>query len=154
VTGGTAVARGSVPSAPRSGGGRVYVPGYYGGYWPWAFGGLGFGYGYYGGYYGGYYDPYYPWYPGYGPYGYAPVAVGGIDGSLRLRVQPVDAQVYVDGFYAGVVDDFNGAFERLHLQPGPHHVEVRAPRYETLGVDVMIRPDQTITLTRDLTRGQ
>jgi len=28
--------------------------------------------------------------------------------ALRLKVKPVDATVYVDGYYVGVVDDFDG----------------------------------------------
>jgi hypothetical protein len=71
-----------------------------------------------------------------------------------VKVTPHDAHVYVDGFYAGIVDDFNGAFERLHVQAGPHHIEVRAPGYDTLAVDVMIRPGQTMTLARQLERAQ
>jgi hypothetical protein len=70
---------------------------------------------------GGYYyaNPYffagygypYPWapYPPYGYYGFDP------DASLRIEVTPRDAEVYVDGYYAGTVDDFDGTFQRLHI---------------------------------------
>ena len=36
-------------------------------------------------------------------------------GDVRLMVRPRDAAVYVDGYYAGVVDDFDGVFQRLTL---------------------------------------
>src|SRR5688572_893705 len=49
---GTAVPRGSVPRPPRNDR-PVVVPVYYGSYWPWGFGGLGYG-SYYGSHYGGY----------------------------------------------------------------------------------------------------
>src|SRR5437868_6653952 len=49
------------------------------------------------GFWPGYYDPY--WYP-YSPY-YAPQAV---TGGLRLEIKPKTAEVFVDGYYAGVVD--------------------------------------------------
>ena len=53
---GTAVPRGSVPRPPRNET-PVVAPVYYGSYgsyWPWGFGGLGYG-SYYGSYYGGFY---------------------------------------------------------------------------------------------------
>jgi hypothetical protein len=120
----------------------VIVPGYGYGLYPWGFGGLGFG-----GYYGGYYDP------GYG--GYAPYPQGGSfssddQGALRLIVKPEAAQVYVDGYYAGIVDDFDGIFQRLHLPSGPHHIEVRAAGFEPLVLDVQIQRDQTTTYRGEL----
>src|SRR5687768_6795578 len=63
---------------------------------------------------GGYfYDPFfgpYPWWPRAAyPYWYVPIYDRHAE--VRLRVEPKaaeDAAVYVDGFYAGIVDDFNG----------------------------------------------
>jgi hypothetical protein len=149
---GVAVPRGSVPR-PRTGPTTVFVPvNYYRGYWPWGYGGLGFG-SYYGSYYGGFYDPYYPWYGGYGQYGYYGYQTGagyGFEGSLRLKYRPRDAQVFVDGYYVGIVDEFDGVFQRLRLESGPHRIEIRAPGYETMTVDVRIRFDDTTTLEGQL----
>lgn len=129
---------------PHRGGGVVYVPGGYG-FYPWGFGGLGFG-----AYYGGYDDPW-DYDAGYAAYGGRYGAYQSDDsGAMRLVVKPRDAQVYVDGYYAGVVDDFDGIFQRLHLEPGPHRVEVRAPGYATLSLDVQITPGQTIKYEGDL----
>ena len=114
------------------------------GYYPWAWGGLGFG-GYYGGYYDpGWYDPYPPVYTGGGGYEY--------DGKLRLKVKPREAAVYVDGYYAGRVDDFDGVFQRLKIDAGPHRVEIRLDGYETLTFDVRIDPDRTTTYEGELTK--
>jgi len=127
------------------------VVGGFGGYYPWGFGGIGVG-GYYGGYYPGYYDPYDPGYGGYGG-GYAPQyysSGSAYEGALRLKVRPKEASVYVDGYYAGVVDDFNGMFQKLRIEAGPHRIEVRAPGYETLVLDVQIVPDHTITYKGEL----
>jgi hypothetical protein len=129
---------------PVTGGGTtVWVPGgYYGGYYPWGYGGMGLG-----GYYGGYYDP---WYYG-DSQPYSPYAGGnGYDGQLRLKVKPREAEVYVDGYYAGLVDEFDGVFQRLQIEPGPHRIEVRADGYETLVIDLRIQPDRTITYTGEL----
>jgi len=81
-----------------------------------------------------------------GAYGYAPdpFDAEGPTGGLRLKVAPNDAEVYVDGYYAGIVDDFNGHFQRLRLTAGPHRVEVRALGYLPLAFDVIIAPRRTI----------
>jgi hypothetical protein len=127
------------------GGGTIIVPG--GGYFPWGWGGLGFG-GYYGGYYGGLYDSW-----GYDPYqgGGAGYSSGyGGDGSLRIKVSPRDAAVYIDGYFAGTVDDFDGAFQRLHVDSGPHRIEIRLDGYEPLTFEVNIQPDRTVTYKGEL----
>jgi len=79
----------------------------------------------------------------YGNYGY-PV------GELRLDIQPTDAQVYIDGAYAGLVDDFDGVFQSLRLEAGQYHVEIVLPGFETLAVDVQIRPGEKTTYRGDL----
>jgi hypothetical protein len=68
-------------------------------------------------------------------------------GGVRLKIKPKEAQVYVDGSYAGIVDDFNGHFQHLDLTPGPHHISVQAPGYAPLEFDVTIQPHTTITLS-------
>jgi hypothetical protein len=64
-------------------------------------------------------------------------------GGLRLKIEPRNAEVYVDGDYAGVVDDFDGRFQQLKLAPGLHHIELRAPGHDPLKFDVNIQPRQT-----------
>jgi hypothetical protein len=73
------------------------------------------------------------------------------EGFLRLRVQPRSADVYVDGAFAGVVDDFGGAGERV-LPAGTHRVEIVAPGFERVTFDVRVPANDTITFTRDLDR--
>ena len=65
-------------------------------------------------------------------------------GLLRLSVTPADAQVFVDSYYVGTVDDIN-AQRVLELESGPHRIEFRAPQYQTLTVDVRILPYETVT---------
>ena len=91
--------------------------------------------------------------PSAAPVGLAPYPFDarGPTGSLRLRVEPKDAQVFVDGYYAGLVDEFDGHFQHLDLVPGPHHVEVHAPGYERLPIDVFIQPHHTIQYQGHLT---
>ena len=151
---GTAVPRTSAPPSP--GGGTIIVPGYYGGYIPWGFAGLGFG-----SYYGSYYDPYFGgWADPYDGYGYGGDAGTFVqypqrdgEGALRLKIKPNGATVYVDGSYVGVVDDYDGIFQKLHLDAGVHHVEVRMPGFDTLAFDVRIDPDHTTTYRGELMKG-
>jgi hypothetical protein len=90
----------------------------------------------------------YPWYPypfaGYPPYGFYGA---GLTGSVRLQVVPQDAEVFVDCYYAGIVDDFDGFFQRLNLRPGAHEIvlyhekyrTIRQPLYVAVGTDYKIR---------------
>lgn len=88
----------------------------------------------------GFYDPF--WYPGWG-YAYPYVVPADNTGGLRLEVTPKTAQVFVDGYYAGVVDDFNGHFQHLDMAPGGHHIELRQPGFQPMGFDVYVQPGHT-----------
>ena len=78
------------------------------------------------------------------PYGYA-----SLTGSVRLEATPKQAEVYVDGYRAGVVDDFDGVFQRLNLKAGQHDVVLYLAGYRTLTQHVYVNPgsDQRIRLT-------
>ena len=139
--------------APHIYGSHFYFPGYstfnigfgrgYGssyGYNPYGFGLYGSSYGYnrYG--YGHYGYTY-----GYSPYAYGGYADSYYTGSLRLKVEPRFGEVFVDGYYVGLVNDYDGVFQRLRLEEGPHHIEIREPGFEPLEFDVLILPGETIT---------
>ena len=66
-------------------------------------------------------------------------------GAVRIQVRPHEneAQVYVDGAHAGVVDDFDGAFQNLNLPAGRHEIEVRLAGYRTFRQHVFVSPRQT-----------
>jgi hypothetical protein len=109
-----------------------------------------------GGYYGGFYDPFWfsdPWYGYYGypgPWGYPapfPYRYNMDPGaSLRLEVKPQDAEVYVDGYYAGIVDDFDGVFQRLPVTPGEHEIELFLDGYRSVQQKVYATPRNTFKL--------
>jgi hypothetical protein len=152
---GTAVERSSPP--PNGGGnGIIYYP-----YYPWSYWGPGYGYGL--GYM--FYDPFYGGGYGWGdPYGYSGGGYGGggggyavsreyrESGSLRLKIDPKKAQVYVDGYYVGVVDSFDGAFQKLGLDSGDHKIELKADGFEALQFDVLITPGETVTYKGEMKR--
>ncbi len=64
---------------------------------------------------------------------------------MRLDVSPKDADVYVDGYYAGTVSDFNGVFHHLTVTAGPHVIEMRKTGLETLTIEMYVQPNHTIT---------
>ena len=120
----------------------------------------------------GYYSPSYRYgygygYPYYG-YGYSSYGYGGsygygysgggtyvepiyqVDGWLRLKIRPRHADVFVDGYYVGIVDDYDGLLQRLRLTPGNHTIEVAAPGFAPLTFDVRILPDRKIVYEQQL----
>ncbi|MCX6549731.1 MAG: PEGA domain-containing protein [Acidobacteria bacterium] len=118
--------------------------------YPWGLGAFGLGYFYYDqaawNYYGGSYLGSYA-----GPYGYSGYDMGGASsggsvgysgkpmGGLRLKVKPATASVFVDGYFAGRVDDFDGFMQKLNVELGTHKIEISAPGYKPLIVEVTIR---------------
>lgn len=98
---------------------------------------------------GGYfYDPIwgpYPWWPP-DRYRYPYVPYFGRRSDLRLVVTPKTASVYVDGFYAGIVDQFDGVFQSLALTPGGHTVALYEPGFATDERRVYLSPGGTLTL--------
>jgi len=94
---------------------------------------------YFGHPYAGYYGP------AGGGYGYYALSPGFAYGSLRIVDAPQEAQVFVDGYYAGVVDDYDGVFQHLNLEPGSHRIELQVPGYGPVSFDVFVRPGETIT---------
>jgi hypothetical protein len=91
-----------------------------------------------------FYDPWYGWgapYAWYPPYQY----VGRYDdsASLRVQVEPKQTEVFIDGYFAGTVDDFDGFFQRLHLEPGEHDVELHLPGHHNLKQKVYLQPRGT-----------
>jgi PEGA domain len=96
--------------------------------------------------------PYYSSVYSYGGYGYAlppPAYVSAVPGhaygGVRIQDAPQDAQVFVDGYYVGVVDDFDGPFQHLNLTAGPHNIEIRVAGYQPITFDVNVQPGRTIT---------
>jgi hypothetical protein len=73
-------------------------------------------------------------------------------GGLVFEQVPDIAQVYVDGYYIGVAEEFAPDRRVLNLGAGPHRVELRAPGYETLTFSVMIEPNGLVRYRGDMQR--
>ena len=72
------------------------------------------------------------------------------DASLRLDVTPRDTEVYVDGYYAGIVDDFDGMLQRLRVEPGQHEVTLYHEGYRAAHERVYLARDRTFKIKRQL----
>jgi hypothetical protein len=119
---------------------------------------VGVGVGFYGGYYGFYpwfswgpYSPYwYPWfYPPY-PYGYGYPYYP--QSSVRIEVMPREAKVFVDGYFAGTVDDYDGTFQRLHVTPGKHDILIYLEGYHSLKQSFYLSPDSTYKVKGEMAK--
>lgn len=98
---------------------------------------------------GGYfYDPYwgpYPWWPHTAyPYWYFPMYEPRAE--VHVKVTPKLAAVYVDGFYAGIVDDFDGMFQSLPLTSGGHTLTFFLEGFRTAEHHLYLGPGSSFTL--------
>ena len=73
-------------------------------------------------------------------------------GGVQLDIDPRRAQVFVDGTYAGLVEEFSGYFHHLELPAGPHDIAVVAPGYDPMSFQVLVSPGATMTQRATLSR--
>lgn len=66
-------------------------------------------------------------------------------GGLQLDFEPRRAQVYVDGFLAGLVDSFSGYYHHLDVPAGPHRVDILLAGYQPQTFTVVVPPGRTTT---------
>lgn len=110
--------------------------------------------GYYGypSFYLGYAPGYYPTY-GVG-YGYYPFSVGfnfaggpkDSRGVVRFEVYPKETEIYIDGYYAGIVDDFG----KLRLEPGPHDITLYLDGHRAFEETVYSTAGSTVRLHHEM----
>lgn len=123
---------------------------YYGPYWGW---GLGW-----------WWDDHY-WYDGYRyPYGYNRYDrynrhgryrdEYNTAGALDLDVAPGRTQVWLDGRYAGTVDDFDGFPEYLWLDRGTYDLVLYLDGYKTIARQITVRPGSVMSIDDRLERGE
>jgi hypothetical protein len=90
----------------------------------------------------GWYSPYWGSYPyGYGYYGYAPAT-----GAVKFDTDVKDAEVYINGAYAGTV----GKLKTMNLRPGSYDIEVRATGRTQFDKKVYVAAGKTLHLNPDL----
>jgi hypothetical protein len=116
----------------RGGGPVVIVPGHFG---------------------GGFYNPFF-YDPFWGPYAWGPYGSSyySDNSEVHLSVTPKDAEVFVDGYYAGPVSKFSGFFGRLNVQPGGHQIVLYHDGYQTVHQTVYVQPGSTLNLQDTMVR--
>jgi hypothetical protein len=73
-------------------------------------------------------------------------------GALVLQTVPDMAQVFVDGYYVGLAEEFGLGGRAINLDAGAHHVELRAPGYETLTFKVVIESNNIVRYRGEMQR--
>ncbi len=128
----------------RRGGRRVIRPAIRTSVW------YGPGFGVYSPYFYGY-NPYFYGQSAFGPWGPYPYGIRYEErGSLRLQVKPVETEVYVDGYYAGVVDSYDGFFQRLHLPSGEHEIELRLEGHRSIQEQLYLPVGTTYRISHEM----
>jgi hypothetical protein len=80
----------------------------------------------------------------YPPMGYPyPYRWAAPESDLRLAIKPKQAAVYVDGYFAGQVDQYDGVFKRLHLPPGDHELVIYLQGYHSIHERLYLAPNAT-----------
>jgi hypothetical protein len=82
----------------------------------------------------------------YGPYGYGPYAATPNAGQVKLDTKVKDAQVFVDGSYAGTVRQL----KTMTLRPGTYTIELRAAGHARYAEKIYVIAGKRITLNPDL----
>ena len=93
------------------------------------------------GWYGGWNDPYF-----YGPYAYGGYAVAPNTGEVKLETHAKDAQVFVNGSYAGTA----GKLKTMRLRPGTYTIELRAPGHARYAEKIYVIAGKKIVLNPDI----
>src|ERR1700757_759156 len=74
-------------------------------------------------------------------------------GELKIAATPSRAAVFVDGQYAGHIDEFDGVGKAMLLTPGQHRLHIALPGYLPFDTMVDLRPQQKLKIQTDLVKG-
>jgi hypothetical protein len=72
---------------------------------------------------------------------------------IKLNVTPERAAVFVDGAFAGTVNQFRGVGRAMLVAPGNHHIKIDLAGYRPFETDVTLLARQKITIKADLVEG-
>ena len=92
--------------------------------------------------------PWYPFYVGYGPRYVVEVAY------IDTDVSPEKAEVYLDGEYVGIADNFDGFPRHLRIEPGRHTVTFKAEGYRTTTRHIKAPRGAVVNLTFRMVEGE
>ena len=79
--------------------------------------------------------------------------VPGVTATLKLKIKPERAAVFLDGKFVGHAGDFGGAFKSMKISPGKHRVRVELPAYRTFETEVNLLANQESEIKTELVKG-
>ena len=104
--------------------------------------------------YHGYGYHYYPRIYGYTARSYDRVGPDEELGALDLNIKPKDTEVYLDGRYIGVTDNYDGFPNHLVLKKGTYELIFYKEGYKTVVRELEVLPGREIDLRQQLRRGE
>ncbi len=76
-----------------------------------------------------------------------------ITATLKLKIKPKRAAVFLDEKYVGHAGEFGGAFRSMKISPGKHRIRVELPGYRTFDTEVNLLADQETEVKTELKAG-
>jgi hypothetical protein len=76
-----------------------------------------------------------------------------VTSEVKLKVTPERAAVFVDGNFAGYVQQFSGMGRGMLVSSGPHHIKIALAGFQEFDTDVNLLPKQKMTIKTDLVAG-
>src|SRR6266436_7937946 len=76
-----------------------------------------------------------------------------VTATLKLKIKPERAAVFLDGKFVGHAADFGGAFRSMKIAPGKHRVRVALPGYRTFETELNLLANQKSEIKTELAKG-
>ena len=76
-----------------------------------------------------------------------------ITATLKLKIKPKRAAVFLDEKFVGHAADFGGAFKSMKISPGKHRIRVELPGYRTFDTEINLLANQESEVKTELVPG-
>jgi len=76
-----------------------------------------------------------------------------ITSTLKLKIKPKRAAVFLDEKFVGHAADFGGAFRSMKISPGKHRIRVELPGYRTFDTEINLLANQESEVKTELVPG-
>ena len=76
-----------------------------------------------------------------------------VTATLKLKIKPERAAVFLDGKFVGHAGDFGGAFKSMKIAPGKHRIRVELPGYRVYDTSIDLLPNQESEIKTELVPG-
>jgi len=76
-----------------------------------------------------------------------------ITATLKLKVKPARAAVFLDEKFVGHAGEFGGSFKSMKISPGKHRIRVELPGYRTFDTELNLLANQVSEIKTELIPG-